>query len=156
MRETGREKRRNWVGLSTGSVSWMFLRRPCSFDSDPDPDPTEGWPCLGFDCSIYGIWKVGCCVGLFQTLKGGGHEAYCEDNNIVGGHICLLGWPIANISNSTQLHLVATLVLDCVTRMLRPINGWSWSDAISNLPTRGGTVAAGCCRGQGIPKAKRV
>ncbi|CAL5424924.1 unnamed protein product [Camellia sinensis] len=70
------------------------------------------------------------------------HEAYCEDNNIVGGHICLLGWPIANVSNSTQLHLVATLVLDCVTRMLWPINGWSWSDAISNLPTRGSTVAA--------------
>ncbi|KAF5930569.1 hypothetical protein HYC85_031442 [Camellia sinensis] len=40
--------------------------------------------------------------------------------------------------------------------MLRPINGWSWSDAISNLPTRGSTVAAGRCRGQGIPKAKRV
>ena len=114
-----------------------------------------------------------------------GHEAYCEDHDIAGGHICLLDGPIANLNDSPQLYLVgkllpivffisilpliltmflwllitffiyshtyvmlltsfpATFVLHCVIRMLWSINGWSWSDAIPNLPPRGCVVAAG-------------
>ncbi|KAL6967995.1 hypothetical protein U1Q18_033798 [Sarracenia purpurea var. burkii] len=90
-----------------------------------------------------------------SSLLSSGHEAYCKDNGIAGGHIFLLDWPIANINDSTELYLVATLVLHCVIRVLWPIDGWSWSDAISNLSTRGSAVAPGHSRGQGIPRAKR-
>ncbi|KAE9463741.1 hypothetical protein C3L33_04351, partial [Rhododendron williamsianum] len=81
------------------------------------------------------------------------HEAHCEDTDIAGGHICLLDWPIANVHNSLQLYLVGellpilspslTFVPHCVIGMLWSINGWSWSDAIPNLPTRGSALAAG-------------
>ncbi|CAK9140926.1 unnamed protein product [Ilex paraguariensis] len=83
------------------------------------------------------------------------NEAYCEDYDIVDGHVCSLDWPLADISDSTHLHLVATHILYCVIRMLRPTNGWSWSDAISNLSSRGTPVASGYCRGQEIPRTKR-
>ncbi|KAE9460853.1 hypothetical protein C3L33_07279, partial [Rhododendron williamsianum] len=82
------------------------------------------------------------------------HEAYCQDNDIVCGNVCLLDWPVANIYGSTHLYLVgellslvvvkllATFVLRLVARMLRPIKGWSWADAVSNLPARSCSVAA--------------
>lgn len=92
------------------------------------------------------------------------------------------------------ISFLVTFVPHCVIGMLWSINGWSWSDAIPNLPTRGSALAAGiyftlsvklqlnclfpihlamnilhavclfiagdvyivgCCRGQGVPEAKR-
>ncbi|KAI8014711.1 hypothetical protein LOK49_LG05G01715 [Camellia lanceoleosa] len=80
----------------------------------------------------------------------GQHQNMVQNSGGLDGPEVPSSEPIANINNSTQLYLVATFVIYCVIRMLRSINGWSWSDAISNLPTRSGVVAEGHCRGQAI------
>lgn len=82
------------------------------------------------------------------------NEAHCKDFDVAGNPISSLGWPASGIHNSKEPHLVAASVLHCIPWMLWPINGWNWPDAISNLPTRGISVATGYHRSKGILERK--
>ncbi|XP_017970823.1 PREDICTED: uncharacterized protein LOC18607118 isoform X2 [Theobroma cacao] len=78
-----------------------------------------------------------------------------EDFLSTGGHLWALDWPLAGIHNTTKPYLVATDLLYRVTWMLWFINGWSWSNAIPNVPPRSIAAAAGYRRGQVLSEAKR-
>ncbi|KAJ4828847.1 hypothetical protein Tsubulata_010509, partial [Turnera subulata] len=70
------------------------------------------------------------------------NEAYCEDYGTAGGRLRYLDWPLANINSSTYLYMVAANLFCCISWMLRSINGWSWFNAISDLPPRSSAIAA--------------
>ncbi|KAK9290564.1 hypothetical protein L1049_008734 [Liquidambar formosana] len=53
-------------------------------------------------------------------------------------------WLRIKLNCYVAIFFPATYLPYCIVRMLRSVNGWSRSDALSNLSSRGIAVAAGC------------
>ncbi|KAI3412855.1 Dolichol-phosphate mannosyltransferase subunit 3 [Psidium guajava] len=81
------------------------------------------------------------------------NEAHCEDNYLIGGYLCHVDWSPGDVF-VPRSHTCCQYT-HCFTGMLWIADGWHRPNALSNLSSRGSVIAAGRCRGQGFPEAKR-